>query len=278
MHGYYLSRIYPFLNPLAVQFPEGHSFQEVKARLQNLKAAIKKWEKTFTTQTGQKPTTAEIKENPGMLAMHIEYHQLKQMSTSLSMQSRSAPESDEIRRSSEAVSNSATGAHQAPSTSALVQHMDAVDALLRAQILHRACEEPQVQNAGALHDDDELLSLLQEVEQTQPRKRQRRRVAFRGILAPHHSDEDINPVSNIPCPVLIPELPALHPETQASLMKYGLFPFARGQEVPWDSTFFFPEQIDIDSQGDDTQQGKLMDSFYFYWFDNRLLPFFGRFE
>ena len=120
-----------------------------------------KWKNSFKAQTGQKPTIDEIKENPGMRAMHVEYHQLKEMSTNFSTRSQSAP--DEIR---EAVSNSASGAYPAPSTSAPFQQMDSEVALLRARIIHRASEEPQALNAGALHNEDELLSLLQDVNQT----------------------------------------------------------------------------------------------------------------
>jgi hypothetical protein len=63
------------------------------------------------------------------------------------------------------------------------------------------------------------------------------------------SVEDIPSVSNIPR--LISWLPVMHPETQAAFERFGIFPFVGGQKVPWDSKFFFHEQINIDEQGDD---------------------------
>jgi hypothetical protein len=129
-----------------------------------------------------------------------------------------------------------------------VDYMDSQGALLRTYIIHNASIERQVQQDTGI-SDDVLFPLLQKADRNQPREKKKRGCAFRTSLDTHRNG-DIDPVSNSQCPSLISSLPALHPETYASLGLFGVFPFARGQEVPWDSTFFDYE-MDNDKQGDD---------------------------
>lgn len=110
-------------------------------------------------------------------------------------------------------------------------------ALLRAQILNRT--QQQAANDSALLD--EIVSVLPSVDQMPPRAK--RRCAFPRNEAPRDRVEDMHPESL---------LPALHPESRASLERYGLFPFERGQQVPWDSKFFFDGHVDMDGQGTGT--------------------------
>ena len=114
----------------------------------------------------------------------------------------------------------------------------ACGALLRAQILNRPQQGAKNDSSALL---DEIVSLLPSVDQRPLHAK--RRCAFRKNVAPRDLVEVMHPESL---------LPALHSETRASLERYGVFPFERGQQVPWDSTFFFEGNVDMDGQGNGT--------------------------
>jgi hypothetical protein len=205
-------------------------------RILVLKKIIKRWERSFQTNFSRKVTSADIQENPAMFNLYKQYKKLKPPPKELKTLSQSAPD-----ETAESISISASGAQPAPSTILPLQLMTADVALLRARMRSKVQEEPAI-DSGASHD--EIMSMVQRVEQKQPRKR--RGGAFsRSVL----QCSDVPSVSSIPRFSL--HLPALHPETQASFEQFGLFPFVGGQKVPWDSDFFFRKQLNIDEQGDD---------------------------
>jgi hypothetical protein len=177
------------------------------------------------------------------------------------------PENDPV--ADQADSSSASTAHLAPSATAPFEYMDPEYVLLRARIAN-VQEDPE---NDPVADRNAALSLVQSVEQVYPRPQAhgrhfnrpvlhtaKRGCAFRRIVvddlpAPSHNilDDQPAPSHNIPHPGL-PPLPALHPDTQESLERHGLFPFARGQSFTWDCNYFFPEPIDIDTEGEDTNR------------------------
>ena len=226
-------------------FPECHLFQEEVSgpletgRVSVLKKILKDWEHSFSTKYGRIVTAADIRENREMLNFYREYNELKTRKNYSKTLSQSA--TDEIP---ESFSSSVSGAQPAPSTSMPLQQMTAEVSLLRARMLKKVQEEP-TNDRGAR--SNEVMSIVQKIQQKQPRKH--RGSAFIRSVLQRRSVEDIPSVSNIPR--LISLLPVMHPETQAAFERFGLFPFVGGQKVPWDSKFFFHEQINIDEQGDD---------------------------
>jgi hypothetical protein len=246
--------IFPILKIIAVLFPEAHLLQEkATAPFESVRKRIMVWKARFLQKNGRKVTVGEIRENPRMLKLYTTYHELKKINQKSEIQLSSAP--DGIHQ---ADSSSASRAHLAPSASAPFEYMDPEYALLRARIAN-VQEDPE--NDPVAHRNA-ALSLIQSVEQVYPRPQAHGRHISRAVL--HNAkrgcafrrtvvDDLPAPSHNIPHPGL-PPLPALHPDTQESLERHGLFPFARGQSFTWDSNYFFPEPIDIDTQGDDTNR------------------------
>lgn len=161
----------------------------------------------------------------------------------------------------------------APSAAAPLQETSADFALIRAMIIHRADKNPPSDIAARR---DSVWSLVEKIDdQAQPRVRTSSRGgAFSRHVPPR---ECVGP--DRAGARLFPSFPALHQETQESFARYGLLPFVSHQNVPWDSSFFFREQINIDQEGDDTFSTAMqwLDSFFFL-----LLKIFdcnyGRFE
>ena len=129
-------------------------------------------------------------------------------------------------------------------------------ALIRTKIINRADKNPP---SDFEPRRESILSLIENIpDQAKPRKSRggafSRHVPPRECVGPDRAGAR-----------LFPLFQALHPETQESFERFGLSPFLSNQNVPWDSSFFFHEQINIDQEGDGTFSTAMqwLDSFSF---------------
>ena len=144
----------------------------------------------------------------------------------------------------------------APSARAPLQDRSADIALIRTKIINRADKNPP---SDFEPRRESILSLIENIpDQAKPRKSRggafSRQVPPRECVGPDRAGAR-----------LFPLFQALHPETQESFERFGLSPFLSNQNVPWDSSFFFHEQINIDQEGDGTFSTAMqwLDSFSF---------------